>query len=45
VSLPLPHLVALLGWLRPTSRPQIVIGAAQDLYLTARPLRVTSSTR
>ena len=31
VSLPLPHLVALLRWLRPASKPQIVIGAAADL--------------
>lgn len=31
VSLPLPDLLVLLRWLRPASRPQIVIGAAADL--------------
>jgi L,D-peptidoglycan transpeptidase YkuD (ErfK/YbiS/YcfS/YnhG family) len=31
VSLPLPHLVAVLRWLQPASKPQIVIGAAADL--------------
>jgi L,D-peptidoglycan transpeptidase YkuD (ErfK/YbiS/YcfS/YnhG family) len=31
VSLPLPHLVALLRWLRPASKPLIVIGAASEI--------------
>ena len=31
VSLPLPNLVTVLRWLRPASKPQIVIGAAADL--------------
>ena len=31
VSLPLPHLVALLRWLRPASSPLIAIGTAADL--------------
>ena len=31
VSLPLPHLVAVLRWLRPASKPLIVIGAAAEL--------------
>jgi L,D-peptidoglycan transpeptidase YkuD (ErfK/YbiS/YcfS/YnhG family) len=34
VSLPLPDLLVLLRWLRPASRPQIVIGAAADLPST-----------
>ena len=31
MSLPLPHLVALLRWLRPASKPLIVIGAAAEI--------------
>lgn len=31
VSLPLPHLVAVLRWLRPVSKPLIVIGAAAEI--------------
>lgn len=31
VSLPLPRLVALLRWLRPASKPLIVIGAAAEI--------------
>ena len=34
VSLPLPDLLVLLRWLRPASKPQIVIGAATDLPST-----------
>jgi L,D-peptidoglycan transpeptidase YkuD (ErfK/YbiS/YcfS/YnhG family) len=31
VSLPLPHLIAVLRWLRPAGKPLIVIAAAADL--------------
>ncbi len=31
VTLPLPHLVTLLRWLRPASKPRIVIGAAGEI--------------
>jgi hypothetical protein len=31
VSLPLPHLVTVLRWLRPASAPLIVIGAASEI--------------
>jgi L,D-peptidoglycan transpeptidase YkuD (ErfK/YbiS/YcfS/YnhG family) len=31
VSMPLPHLVAVLRWLRPESKPRIVIGAAAEI--------------
>jgi L,D-peptidoglycan transpeptidase YkuD (ErfK/YbiS/YcfS/YnhG family) len=31
VSLPLPHLVAVLRWLRPESKPLIAIGAAAEI--------------
>jgi L,D-peptidoglycan transpeptidase YkuD (ErfK/YbiS/YcfS/YnhG family) len=31
VSLPLPHLVKLLRWLRPASKPRIVIGPAAEI--------------
>jgi L,D-peptidoglycan transpeptidase YkuD (ErfK/YbiS/YcfS/YnhG family) len=37
VSLPLPRLIATLGWLRPAAAPLIAIGTAADLMRASRP--------